>query len=180
MSVVSILTVSWRGPATAILVQAIACSKFSLLLRKVRQRVLVFLLHPRQTPMGRRGWQAIEVPQGWFNVIVVLAHRQLAEHPTARWGPSISGKPIGQTRQERSKVSPEVVMENVRKQVSGSRSSHCSNDCEWHGREFCRGDDSQRVIGEGEAERPGGPDCKNLSIELRSVSMFRTNCAKSW
>ena len=26
-----------------------------------------FLLHPRQSPMGRRG-QAIEVPQGWFNV----------------------------------------------------------------------------------------------------------------
>ena len=31
---------------------------------------LVFLLlHPRQTSMGRRGWQATEVPQCWFNVI---------------------------------------------------------------------------------------------------------------
>ena len=100
MIFVSILTVSWQRPATAILFQAIACSKSSLLLRKACQRVLVFLLHPRQTSMGRRGWQAIEVPQGWFNVTVVLAHRQLAEHPTARWGPSISGKSIGQTLED--------------------------------------------------------------------------------
>ena len=44
----------------------------------------------------------------------------------------------GRWRQERSKVSPEVVLENSRKQVS-----HCSNDCEWDGREFCRGNSAE-------------------------------------
>ena len=37
------------------------------------------LLHPRQTSMGRRGWQAIEVPQGWFNVI------RGPRPPSVRW-----------------------------------------------------------------------------------------------
>ena len=41
------------------------------LLSRVHLFVLVFrfLCIPRQTSMGRRGWQAIEVLQGWFNVI---------------------------------------------------------------------------------------------------------------
>ena len=36
-------------------------------------------MHPRQTSMGRRGWQAIEVPQGWFNVI------RGPRPPSVRW-----------------------------------------------------------------------------------------------
>ena len=77
--------------------------------------------------MGRRGWQAIEVPQGWFNVIVVLAHGQLVGRtPDSEMGsvnqrasPPVRPQFTGRWRQERSKASPEVVMENARKQVSG-------------------------------------------------------------
>ena len=41
--------------------------------------VVRFFLHPRQTSMGCRGWQAMEVPQGWFNVI------RGPRPPSVRW-----------------------------------------------------------------------------------------------
>ena len=107
-----------------------SCSKSSLLLREVSQRVLEFLLRRRQTSTGRRGWQAIEVPQGWFNVV------RDPRPPSVRWPnarqpdgvrPSAASPSVrpqfssvqGRWRQERSKVSPEVVMGNAR----GNKSS---------------------------------------------------------
>ena len=77
--------------------------------------------------MGRRGWQAIEVPQGWqCDPWSSPTVGSLAERPTAaRWGP-FSGRPTSQTSANLSSrtMAPgtfkgEPPMENARKQVSG-------------------------------------------------------------
>ena len=84
--------------------------------------------------MGRRGWQAIEVPHGWFNVI------RGPRPPSVRWPQAQSSHqpekvvrsvPVaapakggdrsnqGRWRQGRPKISPDVALENDRKRVAG-------------------------------------------------------------
>ena len=100
--------------------------------------------------MGRRGWPAIEVPQGWFNVI-------RGRQPDG----SVSGRSTGQT--SANLCSRTMASGTFKGELRGrdgereetslrSRSSHCCKDCEWHGREFSRGDDSQWVLAKRNAQ----------------------------
>ena len=114
--------------AKAILAQAISL-KVAVCFGVVR-----FLLHPRQTSMGRRGWQAVEVPQGWFNVI------RGPRPPSVRWPQAQSShQPVkvvrnvsaatrttsgdrsvqGRWRQGRPRFNPDVALESARKRVVG-------------------------------------------------------------
>ena len=126
MSVVSILAISWRGPATAILAQAISCSKSSLLLRVVPACFGISFattsdVNGTQRMAGHRGSTGlVQCDRGprppsirWPNARQPDGVRPPAASPPVR--PQFTGR----WRQERSKVSPEVVMENARKQVSG-------------------------------------------------------------
>ena len=122
------------------------------------------LLHLRSAVfMGRRGWQAIEVPQGWFNVIRGPRPPSV-RWPNARQQPdgvrSAAGPPVRpqqtSVQRWRQKVSPEVVMENARKQVSGLEAAIAAMIASG----MPRIDDSQRVFGEGEAQRPRSPYCR--------------------
>ena len=82
---------------------------------------MVFLMHPRQTSMGRRGWQAIEAPQGQFNVIRGLCPRAV-RWPSALQPDGVRPSPsfsfCSRTMAPGTfKGGPEVMLENVRKQM---------------------------------------------------------------
>ena len=119
---------------------------------------VVFFLQPLQTwqVMPRKGWSALETPNGWFQVI--RGPRPLS----VRWPNAkslVSGTmkpnstpPRGRWRQERSRGHPEEVWGECQEACLWIGGCHLCHDCQRHLRDVFRGDVVEGFSGEGETE----------------------------
>ena len=145
------------------------CSNLPLLARGRQVFSSSLLLHPLQTwqLMPRKGWTALETPNGWFKLI------RGPRPPSVRWPSAKSSvpgtskqnstPPRGRWRQERSRVTPEDAWESAKKRAPGLEAATSAMVAP-------EVTSLKESLGEGQNRMPKSPVCQYESKGRRSSS----------